>query len=430
MFGLFDGMAQGASAPGLGMAQAQNPGLFGDANNFIADNRMSLLNFGLGLMSGNSNSDAFQGGMRGLAVGRQADVAERQNRARQALFATLPENQRLLAQLNPEAFVKAQLEAQAPYTLGEGQARFGANGQIMARGPTSPYTLSSGQTRFGADNTPVATGGVDRTTEQKDYEYYVNQERAAGRQPASFSDWGRMNRQAAVTPLPGQNPESMGNQTFQEAAARGDAERFGNIIQQGIQANRLQGDLNSLQELIGPANTNTLAPLRMRLQGVANSVGINTDSLGRLGDAEAIQSIVQRLAPTLRQPGSGAQSDAELKGFLDSLPGLSRSREGNEIIVRTLSRFSERSQQEAAIANDALAGRISRQEARARLVSLGPTIAPQEMQRIRALSQSAAGNIPSEAVQQLRRSPNPERRRQFDEVFGPGAADRVLREQR
>jgi hypothetical protein len=55
-----------------------------------------------------------------------------------------------------------------------------------------PFTLSEGQMRFGADNNPVA--GVPEAkpklpTEAQLYEYYAQQERAAGREPLSIDDW-------------------------------------------------------------------------------------------------------------------------------------------------------------------------------------------------------------------------------------------------
>lgn len=112
MFGLFDGMMQGAQAPGLGMQQAQNPGLFGDANNFISDNRMSLLNFGLGLMSGDSNQAAFQNAMRGVTAGSRLDREARDQRTLEKTLEAIPENLRPLARLNPGAYASAAIQNQ------------------------------------------------------------------------------------------------------------------------------------------------------------------------------------------------------------------------------------------------------------------------------------------------------------------------------
>jgi len=48
---------------------------------------------------------------------------------------------------------------------------------------------------------------------------------------------------------------------------------------------------------------------------------------------DAFQSIVKRIAPTLRAPGSGATSDIEYDGMLQSLPSLKNTPEGNAMIA-------------------------------------------------------------------------------------------------
>lgn len=62
---------------------------------------------------------------------------------------------------------------------------------------------------------------------------------------------------------------------------------------------------------------------------------------GRLAEAfqgfsaagDAFQSIVKRIAPTLRAPGSGSTSDIEYDGMLRSLPALKNSPEANAMIL-------------------------------------------------------------------------------------------------
>lgn len=48
---------------------------------------------------------------------------------------------------------------------------------------------------------------------------------------------------------------------------------------------------------------------------------------------DAFESIVKRIAPTLRAPGSGATSDVEYAGMLNSLPALKNSADGNRMIL-------------------------------------------------------------------------------------------------
>lgn len=186
--------------------------------------------------------------------------------------------------------------------------------------------------------------------------------------------------------------EAIGNKKFGEEAAKLDAERFSILVDQGSKALRREADLNILSDAVIGAKTSSLAPIRTAFQGLADSFGIDTSELGSLSDAEAIEAVAQRLAPTLRQPGSGAQSDTELRGFLASLPGLSKSVPGNKLIISTLRAMGERSKREAAIASMALAGRrpdgtpYTREQARRDLAAVPPAITPRMFRTMQFLA--------------------------------------------
>lgn len=55
----------------------------------------------------------------------------------------------------------------------------------------------------------------------------------------------------------------------------------------------------------------------------------------------AVQSIISRIAPTLRAPGSGATSDIEYEGMLRSLPNLSNLPEANSLIAEMVQRKAQ-----------------------------------------------------------------------------------------
>lgn len=55
----------------------------------------------------------------------------------------------------------------------------------------------------------------------------------------------------------------------------------------------------------------------------------------------AITSIINRVAPTLRAPGSGATSDIEYEGMLRSLPNLSNMPEANTLIAEMVQRKAQ-----------------------------------------------------------------------------------------
>jgi hypothetical protein len=84
----------------------------------------------------------------------------------------------------------------------------------------------------------------------------------------------------------------------------------------------------------------------------------------------AYQSIVSRVAPTLRAPGSGSTSDVEYNGFLNSLPKLQNLPEGNAVISAMLQRKAQINIQRGDIVNAYANGEISAVEARKQLGEL------------------------------------------------------------
>ncbi len=184
--------------------------------------------------------------------------------------------------------------------------------------------------------------------------------------------------------------EAQGNKKFSEEAAKRDASRFSNLIDNGRKAQERASDLNLLDEFVVGANTNKLADFRTAFQGVADAFGVDTSNFGSLQDAEAIQAIVSKIAPSLRQPGSGPMSDRDLEVFMRSIPGLTTSVPGNKLIISTMRAFGARAQEEAAIAQQAFSGDITRKEANRRLNALGLAISPKMARVMRFLATKSA----------------------------------------
>lgn len=84
----------------------------------------------------------------------------------------------------------------------------------------------------------------------------------------------------------------------------------------------------------------------------------------------AYQSIVSRVAPTLRVSGSGSTSDIEYEGFLNSLPRLQNTLEGNAVISAVLQRKAQINIHRGAIVDAYLNGEVSAVDARKQLGAL------------------------------------------------------------
>lgn len=85
---------------------------------------------------------------------------------------------------------------------------------------------------------------------------------------------------------------------------------------------------------------------------------------------DAFQSIVKRIAPTLRAPGSGSTSDIEYQGMLDSLPSLKNSPAGNAMILSIMKAKAAINVARAKVITDYQNKLIGVDEARARMSDL------------------------------------------------------------
>ena len=121
---------------------------------------------------------------------------------------------------------------------------------------------------------------------------------------------------------------------------------------------------------------------------------------GRLAEAfpgvssagDAFQSIVKRIAPTLRAPGSGSTSDIEYDGMLRSLPALSNKPEANVMINQIMKEKAHINVERAQIISDYQTNAISAAEARRAMAELNKrSIITPEMKRALGLVNSGTG---------------------------------------
>lgn len=106
--------------------------------------------------------------------------------------------------------------------------------------------------------------------------------------------------------------------------------------------------------------------------------------------AAAFQSIIKRIAPTLRAPGSGATSDIEYEGFLQSLPALTNNPEANAVIAEVFRTKAEINMRRAEIVQAYLnsdRSKAAQDDARAQLGELNriSVLTPEVKQRLAAL---------------------------------------------
>ena len=146
------------------------------------------------------------------------------------------------------------------------------------------------------------------------------------------------------------------------------ADRMSTYVTGGNDATNFVGDLEALSSLAKSLETGKGAEVVASLGPFAEAVGID---IAGLGEAQAYEAIVARMAPAMRLPGAGASSDFDARQFLKSLPGLGKSPEGNKLISDTFRGIQDRKIMAADIAQKALRNEITWQEADAQIASLG-----------------------------------------------------------
>lgn len=186
------------------------------------------------------------------------------------------------------------------------------------------------------------------------------------------------------------NIDMKGEGEFSKVAGKLDAERFNEYVVAANSAREFRGNLGALADLSRSFQTGKVAEFKAAVGPYLQAIGIDVKDLGAI---QSFEGIVDRMAPAMRVPGSGATSDFEMKKFLSALPQLGRTPEGNAIVTQVLDAIMAHRQQAGAIATQALTGKISRQEANKRIGELGDPLAAWRQAQASGIATGAGGGI-------------------------------------
>lgn len=164
------------------------------------------------------------------------------------------------------------------------------------------------------------------------------------------------------------NIDQKGQTKFEEEFGKAQAKRWNDYIAEGDVAQGRLADIQTLREAsrrLGSQGSS--ANLKATIGPYAESLGINVDGLP---DIQLYESITQRLAPTLRAPGSGSTSDIEFKGFQRAIGPLSNNPAAREMILDTFEAASRNDLARANIGSRLATGEIDRGQAERELRAL------------------------------------------------------------
>lgn len=155
--------------------------------------------------------------------------------------------------------------------------------------------------------------------------------------------------------------------SFETHGGQYQAKRFDDLVKQSYDAKAMISDLNYLRDIGSRISTGKTAEIQEALGPYAEALGIKVD---KLDDLQAYKAVVSRLQPRMRVAGSGATSDYEMRTFLEALPSLGKTQEGNAVIANTLEALQQQHLAAGEIASKALAGEIKRADAEKQLREL------------------------------------------------------------
>lgn len=219
--------------------------------------------------------------------------------------------------------------------------------------------------------------GSKPTDEIREYEYSLKN--------PGFTEYKTGLKKAGATNV---SVDTKGENAFAQEAGKSQAKRYDEIAASGQNAKQMLSDVQTLAELGNNIKTGKMAQAKAMIGPYADALGIKVDGLNEI---QAFEAITNRVAPSLRVPGSGAQSDFELKNFLKSLPSLANTAEGNAIVTRVMGGLQQNKIAAAEIASRALAREITPAQADKMLRDL-----PDPMEEYRAfIKNSGSGNSPA-----------------------------------
>lgn len=211
---------------------------------------------------------------------------------------------------------------------------------------SSPLAIQSEAARgIAQKNLDIATKDAERRLGQteavKNYRFYLEEERAAGRQPMSFQDFRKSTAPQTKIEMPPSEKE------YDKQSAKDFAELNRDVAKRASTANGKIATLNRLETLLSDPNVRQGAGAQAALQAARIAKGVFGIDTEGLGPAEAVNAISNQFALELRNPSGGAGMPGALsdkdREFLQSLtPGLERTPEGNKLIIDYMKRLAKR----------------------------------------------------------------------------------------
>lgn len=213
--------------------------------------------------------------------------------------------------------------------------------------------------RVGIDKTRAEMGQIGRTGDINEYE----QAKREGYQ-GDFVSFQKMMKEATRSQV---NIDQRAEGAEEKKRGEGMGDRLNSIAAEGGKAQEDAVTFQRFGQLLGNVQTGGKTAL---LEGIRQMTNGTVTLDPNVDNVQALNAAVQYLAPRLRVPGTGAQSDAELRNFMNSVPTLAGQPGGNKLILDTLQGLVQYKLKRAEIAQAWQSGELSGKEATKRIQAL------------------------------------------------------------
>ena len=175
-------------------------------------------------------------------------------------------------------------------------------------------------------------------------------------------------------------PRQVSQEPSTEEIKRAEAviSNFNEIYKQGTAARQNSLYIKQLQSVLPLVQTGGVAALKKFL----GQFGIESEGLSEI---QLFDSLISKLVPQQRPPGSGVMSDADLALYRDSLPRLINVKGGNELIIESMKALNDYFIKESQIAEQYLLGKITADQASKMIQNIENPI-PNFLEKSRKLS--------------------------------------------
>jgi hypothetical protein len=139
--------------------------------------------------------------------------------------------------------------------------------------------------------------------------------------------------------------------TFSTKVEESIAKEIPGYMAEGAKAANSAVDTNALKEA-----------LKVAPQGWGAGALLGTWLPGYSASTDTVESVINRIVPTIHAPGSGSQSDLEFASAFKAMPKLLNTKEGNQIIVAMIEAKQSLVQERSAVASQMASGDMPYQD--------------------------------------------------------------------